>query len=346
MDMIDLRSDTVSHPTPEMREAMANAVVGDDVFGDDPTVNQLEADTAALLGKEAALFVTSGTQGNLIAILTHCGRGDEAIIGDKAHTFVYEAGGMSALGSVHPHPVKVHADGTLALDDIRHAIRGDNYHFPRTKMISLENTQGTVGGVPVSLEYMNQVAEIANQNNLKLHIDGARIFNAAAALGVSAKDLIANADTMTFCLSKGLCAPVGSILVGSKDFIKEARRARKLLGGGMRQAGILAAAGLIAIHDMSTRLGEDHQNACTLGEGLGTIPHLKINSIQTNFVFFDLLESAPFTPAEFMTRMLEDFNIRLTPYPGYERTFRAVTHYWITPERVQTVIDASRQLLS
>jgi threonine aldolase len=348
METIDLRSDTVTHPTPEMREAMANAPVGDDVYGEDPMINRLEAEAAEMLGKEAGLFVTSGTQGNMAAILAHCGRGDEIILGDKAHTFVYEAGGIAALGSIHPHTVKVQQDGTMDLDEIRHAIRGNNVHFPRTKLISLENTQGTVGGMPLSVEYTNAVAAIAREHGLKLHIDGARIFNAAVAQGVSAADLIEQADSMTFCLSKGLCAPVGSVLVGDKAFIDEARRIRKMLGGGVRQGGILAAAGLIAIHQMVDRLAEDHANACLLAEGLSTIPHisLDISRVKTNFVFFDLLESAPLSPEEFIKRMREDHHIILSPYPGYKRTFRAVLHYWITGERVKRVISAVREVLA
>ncbi len=347
MDFIDVRSDTVSWPTPEMREAMANAVVGDDVYGEDPTVIQLENEAAEMLGKEAGLFVSSGNQGNLVSVLTHCGRGDEIILGDKAHIFVYETGGISALGGVHPHPVPVDPDnGTIDLNKIRKAIRGDNYHFPRTKLIALENTQGTVGGVPISAEYTAQVAEIAREHGLKLHIDGARLFNAAADLGVEAKTLVEHADSATFCLSKGLCAPVGSVVVGSADFIKEARRNRKLLGGGMRQAGILAAAGLIAIHKMSKRLHEDHENAKLLGEKLKAINHIKVKTIKTNFVFFDLLESASLTPAQFIQRLNDDFNIRLAPYPGYKRTFRAVTHFWITPERIDEMCSAVNQVLS
>lgn len=346
LDKIDLRSDTVTHPTPKMREAMANAVVGDDVYGDDPTVNQLEQEAAELLGKKAGLFVSSGTQGNLIAILTHCGRGEEIIVGNKAHTFVYEAGGISALGGVHPHTIPVHDDGTMSLDDIRGAIRGDNYHFPRTKVISLENTQGTVGGIPVSLEYTQQVAEIAQEHNLQLHVDGARFFNASTALGITAKELLEPADTMTFCLSKGLCAPIGSILVGSQAFIDEARRVRKVLGGGMRQAGILAAAGLIAIHEMSTRLDEDHANAKLMAEELANVDCITVKSTNTNFVFFELAEDAPYTPAELMERLEKDFDIILRLYPGYTRTFRAVTHYWITAERVKQFADAMRQLFN
>lgn len=346
MDTIDLRSDTVTWPTPKMREAMASAVLGDDVFGDDPTVKQLEAESADMLGKEAGLFVASGTQGNLVALLTHCARGEEAVLGDKAHTFLYEAGGAAALGGIQPRTVPVHADGTMRLDDIRRAIRGDNEHFPRTRLISIENTQGTVGGVPLTLDYTNQVAAIARQNGLRFHIDGARIFNAAAALGVPAKALVAEADSVTFCLSKGLCAPVGSVLVGSRGFIREARRARKMLGGGMRQVGVLAAAGLVAIREMTQRLDEDHYHAQLLAEALSEVPFVKVSSVCTNFVFFDLLETAPLSPETLVERLEKDFQIKLRPYPGYVRTFRAVTHFWITAERVRLVADAMRQVLS
>ena len=299
-----------------------------------------------MLGKEAGLLVTSGTQGNLIAIMTHCARGEEIILGDKAHTFKYEAGGTAALGGVHPHTIPVQTDGTLLLDDIRHAIRDDNYHYPRTKLITLENTQGTVGGIPISKEYTAQVAEIARENDLILHIDGARFFNASTALGISAKNLLENVDTMTFCLSKGLCAPVGSILVGPADFIKEARRVRKVLGGGMRQAGILAAAGLIAIHEMTQRLAEDHAHARKLGEQLATVPCMKVKSVHTNFVFADLLEDAPVSPDELMQRMENDFGVIMRPYPGFKRTFRFVTHYWISADDVDKTVDGLRQVLS
>jgi len=346
MDKIDLRSDTVSWPTPAMREAMANAVVGDDVYGEDPTVNKLEAEAAEMLGKEAGLFVSSGNQGNLIAILTHCGRGDEIILGDKAHIFVYEAGGIAALGGVHPHTVPVHADGTMDLTKIKKAVRGDNYHFPRTKLIALENTQGTVGGVPISKAYTDKVADFAHEHDLKLHIDGARFFNAAAALEIKPKDLAEKADSLTFCLSKGLCAPVGSVLVGDAAFIKEARRTRKLLGGGMRQAGVLAAAGLIAIHEMSKRLHEDHENACLLGDLLADVPGITVETIHTNFVFFDLAEDAKLTPAQFMEQLNSEYDVVLAPYPGYTHTFRAVMHYWVNGERVKQVADAIRTVLS
>lgn len=345
MDTIDLRSDTVTWPTEAMREAMATAKVGDDVYGEDPTVQQLEADAAAMFGMEAGLFVSSGTQGNLIALLTHCERGSEVIVGDKAHTFVYEAGGMSALGGIMPHTVPVHSDGSLSLDDIRGAIRGDNYHFPRTHLVSIENTQGTVGGMPLSAEYTQSVADLAHEHNLKLHIDGARIFNAATACASSPKEIVSGADSMTFCLSKGLCAPVGSILVGSADFIKEARRVRKVLGGGMRQAGVLAAAGLIALHTMSQRLQEDHDNASFLAVGLADIPGLRVLSQSTNFVFFELTDNATVDPAEFQAKLREQ-NIIVSPYPGFKRKFRCVTHYWITRERLHLVIEAVRSALA
>ena len=288
MDVIDLRSDTVTHPTREMRQAMADAVVGDDVYGEDPTVNRLEAEAAELFGMEAGLFVTSGTQGNLVALLTHVPRGGEVILGDKAHIFLYEQGGLSALGGIVPHTVPVQDDGTLLLSDLKRAIRAENDHFPRTRLIALENTQGTVGGVPLSPEYTLQVAQFAQAQGVKLHIDGARIFNAATAFGVAPADIVAGADSLTFCLSKGLGAPAGSLLVGPRDFIREARRHRKLLGGGMRQAGILAAAGLLAMHKMSRRLQEDHDNAAYLAAGLEAVPHLRLVSQHTNFVFFQL----------------------------------------------------------
>lgn len=348
MNVIDFRSDTVTWPTPEMREAMAYAPVGDDVYGEDPTVNELEAESAALLGKEAGLFVASGTMGNVTAALTHCGRGDEMIVGREAHMFRYEAGSSAALGGIHPHVLDVQPDGTLRLDEIRRAIRGDNDHFPRTRLICLENTQGTIGGIPVMAAYTAQVSAIAREQGLKLHLDGARIFNAAVALRTTAKELVQDADSVSFCLSKGLCAPVGSVLVGSKDFIRRARRTRKSLGGGMRQAGILAVAGLIAIRTMIDRLAEDHANACALAEGLAAMPHVEIDlsKVQTNMVFFDLTDDAPISPAALAERLHKEYNILIRPYPGYTRKFRAVTHYWITRQHVETTLAAMRELLA
>ena len=348
MDYIDLRSDTVSWPIPEMREAMANAPVGDDVYGEDPTINQLQQDAADMLGKEAGLFVSSGTQGNIVAALTHCGRGDEMILGREAHMFRYEAGASSGLGGIHPNILDVQPDGTLNLDAIKRSIRPDDQHFPRTKLICLENTQGTIGGIPITAEYTAQVGEIARANNLKLHIDGARIFNAATALNTPAKDLVAPADTVSFCLSKGLCAPIGSILVGSKDFIHEAHRTRKTLGGGMRQAGILAAAGLIALHKMTTRLHEDHANACLLAEGVAQIPHLSIDlsRVKTNMFFFDLTDDAPISITELRARLKDEYKVLIGGYAGLPNRVRLVTHYWITPEKVEQALTALRNVLA
>lgn len=345
MDRIDLRSDTVSWPTPEMRRAMAEAQVGDDVFGEDPTVNRLQDRAAERLGKEAGLFVASGTMGNLVAILTHCGRGDEIILGDRAHTFIYEAGGISALGGVHPRTVPVQPDGTLPLDAIRQAIRSDNIHFPRTRLIALENTQGTVGGIPVPKSYIDAVGDIAREHHLKLHIDGARIFNAATALCCDVADLVAAADSVTFCLSKGLSAPVGSVLVGSQEFIDEARRVRKVLGGGMRQAGVLAAAGLIALDKMTQRLDEDHAHARLLAEGLAAMPHIQIDleRVMTNMVFFSLADGAGMTAPELAER-LKARNIWIMALD--DRRFRAVTHYWIRREHIMQTLDAIREELS
>ncbi|MBN1681424.1 MAG: low-specificity L-threonine aldolase [Anaerolineae bacterium] len=344
MDRIDLRSDTVSWPTPEMRQAMADAVVGDDVYGEDPTVNRLEQESARRLGKEAGLFLASGTMGNLVGVLAHCGRGDEVILGDRAHTFVYEAGGIAALGSVHPHTVPVQPDGTLPLDAIRSAIRPDNLHFPRTRLIALENTQGTVGGIPISKEYTDAVGAIAAEHDVALHIDGARIFNAAVALNCDVADLVAAADSVQFCLSKGLCAPIGSMLVGSQAYIDNARRVRKLVGGAMRQVGIVAAAGLIALEKMTLRLGEDHATARRLAEGLAQIPQIEIEPerVQTNMIFFALRENAGITAPE-LTERLKQHNIWTRA--GDERHFRFVTHYWIQPEHVDIVINAMRKEL-
>lgn len=348
MQTIDLRSDTVSQPTPEMREAMANAPVGDDVYGEDPTINQLQEEAAAMFGKEAALFVASGTMGNLVSVLTHCGRGDEMILGKQSHIFQYEVGSAAAYGGVHPNTLDVRRDGTMDLDAIRRAIRVDNAHMPVTRLICLENTQGGASGAPLSVEYIKQVAQIAREHDLKLHIDGARIFNAAAALGTNVKDLTADADSISVCLSKGLCAPVGSLVIGSKDFIKRAHKIRKSFGGGMRQAGILAAAGLIAIHKMSQRLHEDHANARLLAEGLARLPHVEIDleMVRSNMVFFSLTPDAPVDVETLARRLKSDYNILMRPYSVADRSFRAVTHYWIKREHIEQVLEAIETLLT
>ena len=346
MDRIDLRSDTVSHPTAEMREAMANARVGDDVYHDDPTVNQLEADAAAMFGKEAAVFVTSGTQGNLCALLSHCQRGDAIIVGDISHIYEYEQGGMAQIAGLMPRTVPVQADGTLRLGDIEKAIYPDDEHKPVTRLIGLENTHNAAGGTPISAEYTSSVAEFARDRGLILHIDGARIFNAAAAFGVEAKDLAAGADSVTFCLSKGLCAPAGSILLGSHDFIRRARRARKALGGSLRQAGVLAAAGLISLHTMKDRLGEDHEHAMLLAEGLSEIPGINIESQSTNFVIFSLGHQAKMSVDAFVSQLRAEYNIFMSPYSRGEKHVRLRTHYWIDKKSIQSVVAAVSAVLS
>ncbi|OQV23283.1 putative low-specificity L-threonine aldolase 2 [Hypsibius exemplaris] len=261
--VIDMRSDTFSLPTEKMRHAMAEAVVGDDVFQEDPTVNALQKRAAELFGKESALLVSSGTMGNLISVLVHCReRGSEAIVGDKCHIFKYEQGGISQFGGVHVKAIPTLADGTFLLEDIVTSIRTDDIHFPRTKVLCLENTHNGCGGKVLPLAYLDKVTAFARANGIPaIHMDGARIFNAAIALKVPVSRLVQNVDSVTFCLSKGLCAPVGSVIVGTTSFVAEARRVRKALGGGMRQAGHLAAAGLVALEEMVDRLEEDHRRA-------------------------------------------------------------------------------------
>lgn len=282
-DWIDFRSDTVTRPTPAMRQAMMDAEVGDDVWGEDPTVTLLESTLARMAGKTAGLFMPSGTQSNLVALLTHCGRGDEFIVGEQAHTYKYEGGGAAALGSIQPHPLPMSAMGGPDLDVIEHAIRPDNIHFARTRLLALENT---VHGKVLPLDYMTRAYALCQQHGLNLHLDGARVFNAAVALGCSLIDITRNADTVSICLSKGLGAPVGSVLLGSDEFIHTARRWRKVTGGGMRQAGILAAAGLYALEHHIDRLAEDHQHARLLAERLLRAGYV-LEPPQTNMLFID-----------------------------------------------------------
>jgi threonine aldolase len=344
MEPIDLRSDTVTKPTPEMRDAMARADVGDDVYGEDPTVNCLQDMAAERLGKEAALFVASGTMGNLAAILAHCGRGDEVIVGDKAHTVLYEAGGISALGGVHSRQVTNQPDGSLALDDIRQAIRADDAHQPISRLVALENTHNRCGGAALTVEYTQSVGELAHECNLLLHIDGARIFNAAVALGVDVRHLATPADSVTFCLSKGLCAPVGSLVCGSKEFIARVHRVRKQLGGGMRQAGVLAAAGVVALHSMVERLADDHRRARMLAQGLATIPGLVLDpgTPKTNMLFCSLAEDVPLNAAQ-VAAALAQRGVRVGVVAV--RRFRLVTHYWIGDDDVSHAVDAFRDVL-
>lgn len=345
MATIDLRSDTVTHPTPEMRAAMAAAEVGDDVYGEDPTIRALEEKGAEKMGKEAGLFVPSGTMGNLTAILASCGRGDEMILGNTAHTFLYEAGGASALGGVHPYLLPTQPDGTLRLDDIQDAVRGDDVHFPVTRLVILENTHNRCGGVPLTREYTQKIGEFCKHNGLKLHLDGARIFNAAVSFRITAKELAAPADSVTFCLSKGLCAPVGSVLCGTTEFIRVARRVRKQLGGGMRQAGVLAAAGIVALDKMVDRLAEDHRRARQLAKKLETIPGIQLDAKTppTNMIFFHLDEDIRLDAADVVTKLKEEFNI-LVGAVG-PRRIRMVTHYWIDDEEVEKAALALSKVL-
>lgn len=343
MKIIDLRSDTVTLPTPAMREAIYQAEVGDDVFGEDPTVNRLEEMAAQRMGKEAALYVASGTMGNLVALLTHCGRGDEFIVGHLAHTFLYEAGGSAALGSIHPRTLLNQPDGTLDLTDIEAAIRGENVHFPRSRLICLENTHNRCGGAVLTSEYTKAVCQLAQRHGLAVHLDGARVFNAAVALGVDVKELVEDVDSVQFCLSKGLSAPVGSVICGDEEFIYEARRNRKIVGGGMRQAGIIAAAGIVALEQMVDRLAEDHANARRLAEGLAEIPGLAINldRVQTNIVIFELT-SESLTPAELQARLGER-GVKLLDIGG--RGLRAVTHYGIEADDIEVALAVAREVM-
>lgn len=350
--LIDLRSDTVTHPTDEMRRAMAIAEVGDDVYEEDPTVNRLQKEAATLLEKEAALFVPSGTMGNLAAILTHCQRGDEVILGNLSHTFLFEVGGIAALGGVHSHQLPNQPDGSLALEDIRAAIRPDDVHHPATRLICLENTHNRCGGTFQSVEYTRQVGQLAQAHGLKVHLDGARLFNAATAIAEQsgenvrqiARELAQAVDSVTFCLSKGLCAPVGSLLCGSEAFIRQARRVRKMLGGGMRQAGILAAAGLIAMEKMIDRLHEDHRRARALANGLRNIPGLVLDSgtPATNMVFLGLKEDVPWSAPQIAARLREKGV--LVGAIG-ERRFRLVTHYWVDDAAVERAVQAFGKVL-
>ncbi len=335
MDAIDLRSDTVTLPSPAMRAAMANADLGDDVYGEDPTINRLERRAAELLGKEAALFVASGTMSNLVALLTHCGRGDEAIVGSQAHILHYEVAGAAGLGGIQLRAAQNDARGRLDPTEVRALIRGKNVHNPSTVLVCLENTHNRCGGAALSAAEIGAVASVAHEHGCAVHIDGARIFNAAVALGVPAAALVRGADSIGFCLSKGLSAPVGSLLCGSGGFIERARKTRKMVGGGMRQAGVLAAAGLVALDEMNDRLSEDHANARRLAEGLAQLPGIRLDprAIETNIVIFQLdgLSADEFLGAIRRTGVLAG-----SPGPG---SVRMVTHYGIGATAIDTALE-------
>jgi threonine aldolase len=338
-EWIDLRSDTVTQPTPQMRQAMAEAEVGDDVFGDDPTVNRLEAISAERMGKEAALFVPSGTMGNLAALLAHCGRGDEVILGDLSHSYLYEAGGSAALGGIHPRAIRTLPDGRLPLDEVEAAVRDpENEHFPISRLLCLENTHNRCGGAVLDAGYFQAAASVAHTHGLKVHLDGARLFNAAAALGIQARELADPADSVTFCLSKGLCAPVGSVLCGDVPFIRRARRARKQLGGGMRQAGVLAAAGIVALQTMTDRLVEDHKRARRLAHGLQAIPGLEVETPEpaSNMVYFHFNDESQLDGKALEAKLLKR---QIKIHAVGPRRIRLVTHYWIDDQAVERVLS-------
>jgi len=345
MRTIDLRSDTVTLPTPEMRRAIAEAPLGDDVYGEDPTINALEALAAERAGKEAAMLVASGTMGNLCAILAHCGRGQEAIVGDQSHIYHYEGGGASVLGGVAFHLVPTDPSGELPLPTLRAAVRdADDSHEAITRLICLENTHNRCGGVVLSPEYMAAVHRFAQERGLLVHLDGARMFNAAVALGVDVREITRHVDTVQFCLSKGLAAPVGSILAGDAAFITRARRVRKLVGGGMRQAGIIAAAGIVALEQMVDRLAEDHANARLLAERLATFPQIAIDlhTVQTDIVIFRLREEYG-APEAFAHAVAE----RGLLIGGIGRDYiRAVTHYGIDAGDIEEALEIVRATLA
>lgn len=343
--IIDLRSDTVTLPPPAMRAAMAEAPLGDDVYGEDPSVNQLEALAAATVEKEAALFVPSGTMGNLLAVLAHCGRGDEAIVGDESHIFHYEAGGPSVLGGVALRTVPTQPNGELQLSALAGALRDStDPHEALSRLVCLENTHNRCGGVVLSPEYTASVATFAREHGLATHVDGARLFNAAIPLDVVPAELVRDVDSVMFCLSKGLAAPVGSILAGDSAFVARARRLRKLVGGGMRQAGVIAAAGVYALQHMVERLHEDHANARILAEGLAQIPGISIDlaTVQTDIVVF-AVDGERLTPAQF-ARILAEHGVLLGEI-GRGR-IRAVTHYGITSSHVDQALEVIRHVVT
>ena len=341
MIRVDLRSDTVTHPTPEMRRAMAKAEVGDDVYGDDPTTNRLQERAAEMLGKQAGLFVTSGTQGNLVSVLTHCTRGDAFVLGDKAHIYQSEAGGTSVLGGVVAKTVPNNADGTLNEADIRAAAAKGDYHKARVRLLAIENTQNLCGGVVLSPAQTAAHVAVAREMGLKVHLDGARLFNAAVYLKCDPKQLTRGVDTVTFCLSKGLSCPIGSVICGSKDVIDEANRWRKMLGGGMRQVGIIAAAGLVALDSMIDRLAEDHNNARKLAFGLAEIAGIELDpeSVQTNIVRFGVPSKKGNEIAAGLYREGVYMNTG-------ESSLRLVTHYGVDSEDIDYTLEAMRRVVA
>lgn len=335
--MIDLRSDTVTRPSKKMREAMANAEVGDDVYGDDPTVNALEQWSANRHGFEAALFTTSGTQANLLGLMAHCGRGDEYLCGQQAHNYKFEGGGAAVLGSIQPQPIENEKDGTLCFQKLEAAIKPDDIHFAPTRLLSIENT---INGKVLPMQYLADARDFANKHGLSLHLDGARVYNAAVASNVDITEIAKHFDSMTICLSKGLGAPIGSLLLGDKALITKARRLRKMLGGGMRQAGILAAAARIALEDNIERLADDHANAKYLASELNKIDGFTVNveHVQTNILFAKVADNID---TKALCDKLKHQNILVSP----GSPMRMVTHLDIARQDIDTLITAIKSLI-
>ncbi|XP_066289666.1 uncharacterized protein [Branchiostoma lanceolatum] len=352
--VIDMRSDTITKPTPAMRQAMANAEVGDDVLGEDPTVNALQEKAAKLLGMEAALFVPSGTMGNFCSIMAHCWeRGSEMLLGDCAHIFIYEQGGSAQLGGIHPRTVRNKPDGTFDLEEVESKVRTSDPHLPITRLICVENTQNICGGRVLPLSFLKELRDLADRHKLAVHMDGARLMNAAASLNVPPSEILQYCDSVSMCLSKGLGAPVGSVIGGKKDFIARCVRLRKVLGGGMRQSGVLAAAGLLALTEGAARLHQDHDNARTIAEGIQrldpSVLQIDLEAVQSNIIVFNLV-SHVVTPDQFCemlntydTKDDLDLNIRVSMSPtGFKRGIRCVTHLHITAEDAQLVLKKFR----
>ena len=337
-EIIDLRSDTVTRPTPAMRKAMAEAEVGDDVFGDDPTVIRLQEIAADIIGTEAALFVPSGTQSNLCALLSHCERGDEYVVGQVAHTYMYEGGGAAVLGSIQPQPLDFLPDGSLDLEQVAACIKPDNPHFAKTRLLCLENTQA---GKVLPLDYLSKARDFADKYRLGLHLDGARVFNASVKLDEPVTEITRHFDSVSVCLSKGLCAPVGSVLCGTNETIGKALRWRKMLGGGMRQAGVLAAAGILAITEQVQYLQKDHENAKLLAKALVGLPGLEIDqdAVQTNMVVAGVKKGSQ--PS--LIQKMADEGVLLH---GFGDAIRFVTHFDFKPEQIEPVAAAFSRVLS
>ena len=335
-DLVDLRSDTVTRPGAGMRRAMHDAEVGDDVFGDDPTVNRLQALAAELLGFEAGLFLPSGTQSNLVALMTHCQRGDEYLVGQNAHTYRYEGGGAAVLGSIQPQPLENAADGSIALERIAAAIKPDDPHFARTRLLALENT---IGGRVLPLPYQHAATDLAREHGLAAHLDGARLFNAAIALGVAPRQVAAGFDSVSVCLSKGLGAPVGSLLLGARDFIDRARRPRKMLGGGLRQAGVLAAAGIYALEHNVARLADDHASARRLAEGLHGVGEIAVDGPHTNMVFVTV-------PADRLAALAEFMAARGILLLARSPALRLVTHLDVDAAGIDRAVAAFKEFFA